>query len=301
MLKAQIFNIQRFSIQDGPGIRTTVFFKGCPLSCDWCCNPESQRSNAELMYREKSCQTCGTCVAQCQKNAIDLQLDKIIIDRELCNSCFECVEVCCSGALEITGKSVTIEEVLDEVTRDKLFYRNSGGGVTLSGGEPLFQAHFVKELLKALKRHSIDTTIDTCGFVKWEDFEGVLPFTDRVLFDLKHLNSQDHKSATGVENDLILANLEKLLHSGKTSVWIRIPVISGFNNSKTLFQQIAVFLKNKPVEKISLLPYHTFGSAKYTSLGKTIPCQQLKLIDDNQIEILKTILEKGGNTVTIGS
>jgi pyruvate formate lyase activating enzyme len=298
--KGTIFCIQRFSIQDGPGIRSTVFFKGCPLSCKWCSNPESQKTTPELMVRYQNCQKCRACIEVCEQNAIKVVQDVTVIDRTLCNDCFECVDVCCSEALDTTGTQMSLEDILDEVCRDELFYKNSGGGVTLSGGEPLLQYDFALELLKQLKMHSIDTTIDTCGFFKWDRFKPALDYTDRILFDIKHLDSELHEKETGVGNELILANLDQLIEDSSVEVWIRIPVISGFNDTDEFFEHLKTYLANRQIEKISLLAYHKWGTAKYTYLGKEYPWQQKFTCEQDELERYKTILERGGHNVTIG-
>jgi len=299
-LKANIFSIQRFSIQDGPGIRTTVFFKGCPLKCKWCSNPESQNQYTELFFREQKCQACGSCVEVCRENAVSLNNEKAAINRSLCNNCMECVDVCCSGALETTGQLMDLETVFEEVMRDSLFYQNSNGGVTLSGGEPLSQPEFALELLKRCKQKSLDTTVDTCGFVSWETFEKVLPYTDRILFDLKHLDSSDHLEGTAVKNEIILENLRKILKTDNTQLWIRIPVIFGYNDSTDHFIRITDHLKRLRIEKVSLLAYHQWGAPKYGYLGKDYPLQQTESPSQDKMESLKEIMEEGGLSVTIG-
>ncbi len=298
--KAIVFSIQRFSIQDGPGIRTTVFFKGCPLKCKWCSNPESQNSFSELFFREQKCQACGSCIEVCNQNAVSLSNGTAVLDRNLCDNCMECVDVCCSGAFEITGQHMNLESVFDEIERDALFYQNSKGGVTLSGGEPLSQPEFALELLKWCKQKSFDTTIDTCGFVNWEVFEKILPYTDRILFDLKHLESSKHFEGTEVKNKLILENLDKILKTNTTQLWIRIPVISGYNDSNEHFNRITGYLKSLRIEKISLLAYHQWGAPKYSHLGKDYSLLKTESPDQEKMESLKEIMEDGGLNVTIG-
>jgi pyruvate formate lyase activating enzyme len=210
------------------------------------------------------------------------------------------VEVCCSGALEITGMTMELDEVYDEVCKDALFYKNSKGGVTLSGGEPLNQIEFVEQLLGRLKQHNIDTTVDTCGHAHWKKFEAILPYTDRFLFDLKHLNPLLHARETGIDNALILENLDKLLTREDTSVWLRIPVIGGFNDSEQHAGQITGLLNGKKVEKISLLPYHQWGIPKYKALGRVYRWSDRQTCNGKQLMVFKQIIEQGGFNVTIG-
>ncbi len=300
MPQGLIFSIQRFSIQDGPGIRSTVFFKGCPLSCKWCSNPESQQNEPELMHRFQNCQKCRACIEVCPTNAIAYTDQQVKIDRKLCDNCFDCIDVCCSGALETTGQYVSLDEVIDEVCRDELYYRNSEGGVTLSGGEPLMQAEFALELLKRLKSRSIDTTIDTCGHAPWSVFESVLPFTDRFLFDLKQLDPNLHRSETGISNDLIIANLDQLLKNSSAEIWIRVPVISGFNDNQDYFTRLKDLLKGRKIHKISLLTYHKWGTPKYQYLGREYPWHSEVECPADSLEKFKSTLTEGGFDVTIG-
>jgi pyruvate formate lyase activating enzyme len=299
-IRGVVFSIQRYSIQDGPGIRSTVFLKGCPLRCEWCSNPESQAPTAELMVRVQKCQGCGKCVESCGTGAARIENNAIRVDRDLCDSCFKCVDVCPTGTLEITGKTLSVEEVLDEVCRDELFYDNSGGGVTLSGGEPLFQPEFAEAFFRACKENSLHTTLDTSGFANWETMRRVLRYTDLVLFDLKHLDSESHFARTQVKNDRILDNLRKTVNTEDTRVWIRIPVIKGYNDSRTNIDPLIVLLKELPVEKISLLNYHEWGTPKYGYLGKSYPLKDAIQQEEEDLLEIKTLLESGGLTITIG-
>ncbi|MFX1551014.1 MAG: glycyl-radical enzyme activating protein [Promethearchaeota archaeon] len=293
-----IFNIQRYSIHDGPGIRTTVFLKGCPLKCKWCSNPESINPYPEIFLRKERCDKCGRCLDVCGPKAIAFDNETIQINRTQCNFCMKCVEVCDLNVINSIGKKVTLNEVVSEVMQDELFYNNSGGGVTISGGEPLFQLEFTLNLLKEFKKKSLHTTIDTTGYAKSEDFDKILPYTDLLLFDVKHLNSEFHQKETGVPNEKILKNLESCLKK-KKKVWIRIPVIPGFNDSNQYMNELAQFLSKKPIEKSSLLKYHEWGKHKYGYLDRIYPLPNISFISDEQMENLKIIMESYGLKVTL--
>jgi len=297
--EGMVFSIQRFSLQDGPGIRTTVFLKGCPLRCDWCSNPESQTLDPEIMFRSHNCQSCGTCAEICKVQAITLEDSFPHLNREICTLCMDCVTACLNGALETTGERLTIEAVVEEASKDELFYSNSGGGVTLSGGEPLLQADFAYRLLKGCKEKGLQTALDTCGHISWDAMQRALEYTDLVLFDLKHLKPEKHLQGTCVGNDLILENLKKAVQSNLTRIWIRIPVIEDYNDSQEYFQELAAFLKTMPIEKVSLLAYHEWGKAKYTALDREYPHNSKTALDKERLEPLKEILETAGINVTI--
>lgn len=297
--KGLVFSIQRYSIQDGPGIRTTVFLKGCPLYCRWCANPESQNPFPEIMLRAQKCQACGKCVESCEKGAVAITDGAASIDRSLCDRCMDCVAVCPSGTLEVTGTLMRLEDVVEEAGRDRLFYKNSGGGVTLSGGEPLAQPEFAFNFLKECKARSLSTALDTSGYVKWEILDRVLAHTDLVLFDVKHLDPELHFQETRVRNGLIWENLEKIVQTGRSAVWVRIPVIAGFNDSEDHARHLAERLKKMPVEKISLLHFHEYGKPKYSFLERDYPCSGMAAVEEEKINRLKEILENGGSSVTI--
>lgn len=298
--KGLVFNIQRYSIHDGPGIRTTVFLKGCPLKCKWCSNPESINPHPELMIRESKCDACGKCLDSCSRHAIKLHDDHVHIDRSKCDLCLKCADICPKGAIELTGKYMSVEEAVDECVKDELFYQNSGGGVTLSGGEPLYQPEFTLNLLKACKESALNTAIDTSGFANWNVIEKALPYIDLVLYDIKHLDPEMHQSATGGSNEVILDNLQKIVKSDKPRVWIRIPVIPNFNDSETYIEKLAETLVGMPAEKISLLGYHEWGKPKYASLGRDYPLNGCVPPAEEKLERLKDIMQSKGLQVTIG-
>ena len=255
-MKATIFDIQRNSYVDGPGIRTTVFFKGCNLRCAWCHNPESQSAVPQMMFYKNKCTGCGKCKEKCPYSL------------EKCDLCGRCTIYCPHDARDICGKEYTVEEVLCEIVKDKAFYGNSGGGVTFSGGECMFQIDFLTEILKACKENGIHTAVDTAGHVPYERFEQILPYTDLFLYDVKCFDSEKHKKYTGVGNELILENLKKLLATDKP-IWVRIPIIGAVNDTEEELQSIKKYICSyKKPEKIELLPYHAMGEHKYAAIGK---------------------------------
>ena len=293
-----IFNIQRFSIHDGPGIRTTVFMKGCPLKCQWCCNPESIKINQEIMAHNIKCIHCGKCKEICPENAI-LSIDgDRRIDFSKCNFCMKCLNVCPTKTLECIGNFISVDEVMREVRRDSLFYQNSGGGVTLSGGEPLLQWEFTQSILKACKEEGFHTALDTCGYASWEAAEGVLKYVDLVLFDVKHLDNDMHLKGTGVSNTLILQNLERI--AAQKKIWIRVPLIPGFNDSQKNIKEVACLASQYKVEKISLLPYHEFGKSKYEKLGRDYLFQCTDKISEENLEKIRMVFIEKEIQVTLG-
>ena len=297
--EGMIFNIQRFSLHDGPGIRTTVFLKGCPLRCAWCSNPESQNPLPELLYRSQKCLKCRTCEGVCKRGAIGFKDDTLFLDRALCDRCEDCVNACIGGALEITGKRMTVEEVVDEVCRDEAFYNNSGGGVTLSGGEPLFQPDFTLNLLRKCREQGLRTCLDTCGLAPWDTLARVLAYTDLILFDLKHTDPGSHLEGTGAGNERIMDNLKRLTSTAGNRVWIRIPVIRNFNDSEPFFGNVATILRGTTVEKVSLLGYHEWGKSKYAALGREYPLDGVGPYSEGSLEPYKHFLESQGFHVDI--
>lgn len=298
-LTGTIFNIQRFSLHDGPGIRSTVFMKGCPLRCKWCSNPESINPDFEIMTYDMRCIGCGRCIEVCPKNAIDLDGGLRRINRSKCNLCMECVKECPSGAIEQAGWPISVEELVHEIAQDIQFYLDSGGGVTLSGGEPLLQREFTMEVLRHYKQRGIDTALDTSGAVRWDLMERVLEYTDLVLFDIKHMDPAYHKKGTGMDNTLILDNVEKTARKVRT--WIRVPVIPDYNDSEANTRKLAEFCTKLTVEKVSLLPYHHWGEQKYQRMGKEYSFKNVPKVKDEKIRALQKIIESYGLEVTIGS
>ena len=268
MKQALIFDIKPYAINDGPGIRITIFLKGCPLSCDWCHNPESQSAGIQKMYTDSKCIGCGECVKACEQNACKLTPNGIITDPGACILCGKCAEVCPTKATEMSGKQLTVNEILSRIEKERAFFEQSNGGVTFSGGEPLTYSDFLIELLDACGEKGIHRVVDTTGFAKSSTLLEVAKRTDHFLYDLKMMDDKKHKKYTGVSNKKILNNLQILAETG-ASINIRIPLIKGVNDDDENIEQTAAFVKALAGEKknINLLPYHNIASAKYKKLG----------------------------------
>ena len=287
--KGIVFNIQRFTTHDGPGIRTTVFLKGCPLTCHWCSNPESQYGKPQLMIRDIKCSGCGACITACPEQAIRFSKNGTRqISWESCNHCFDCVDACLYQALTAVGQYMSVNEVIEIIEKDSVFYRNSNGGVTFSGGEVLTQPHFLEKLLTKLKSKDIHTCIDTTGFAPEHMIKKVLPHTDLVMFDIKHLDNEKHKQGTGVENSLILKNLKYI--TGIVPTWIRIPLIPGYNDDVEHISKVAALASGLGVEKVSLLPYHEGGISKADQIGMHYHKKALKPQSNEHLNLLENIL-----------
>lgn len=267
----RVFNIQRFSLHDGPGIRTTVFLMGCNLNCLWCHNPEGKSYGIRLQYDLKKCIGCGACVQTCTKTVHMVTAEEHTVDFSRCGGCGKCIAVCPAGALSFSGKEYTPEELTKLILRDKNFFKETGG-VTFSGGEPLLQADFVAETAKRCKEQGVPTvTVDTAGLVSREAFEKVLPYADNFLFDVKAASEEVHIRGTGVSNSRILENLRWLDAQGK-NIYIRVPVIPGINDDPEEIRKIGDIVQElTSVRELRLLPYHTFGREKYATLGDPMP------------------------------
>ena len=265
---ARIVNIQRFCTHDGPGIRTTVFLKGCPLSCLWCQNPESRESSRELSFNRVVCSLCGNCVGACQNRAHHIAGHDHSLDRSRCRRCFRCVEVCPTGALEIVGQDMTVDEVLREVVKDRVFYDASGGGVTLSGGEPVASLDFVLALLSAVRKVGIHTCVETSGYGAREDLLNLSRFVDLFLWDIKSTNDEDHFRHTCVRRQPILDNLRAVDEAG-VKIVLRCPLVSEMNMTREHFDNIAALAVNlRNCMGVQLLPYHSFGIVKAEQIGR---------------------------------
>jgi pyruvate formate lyase activating enzyme len=294
-MEAIVFNIQRYSIDDGPGIRSTVFLKGCPLSCLWCSNPESQNPLPEVTYRYTSCKRCGSCVIACPLGLISLEEDGIHIDRKRCDRCGKCIQACIPEALKMSGKKMTVDEVFNVVKRDIDFYKSSGGGVTCSGGEILSQADFTAELFRRCREAGINTCADTSGYGTPEAMEKILRHSDLIYFDLKHMNPAVHEEICGQSNDLILGNLSMAAQSG-VSLVIRVPLIPGYNDTEDNLRAIAKAVVDITGDKtpVNILPYHRYGANKYRMIDKQYRLENVEAPAEEELEKAKRIFESFG-------
>jgi glycyl-radical enzyme activating protein len=299
LTQGKVFDIQRYSLHDGPGLRTNVFLKGCILNCQWCSNPESHNLLPEIAFFERSCFLCGDCIPACAAGAIQMKDGRLIWDHSKCNQCFDCAEICPSHAFSIIGKEMTAGEVISEVLRDLPFYGGQGG-VTLTGGEPALQAEFAEAVLNLAKAEGLHTTIETCGGVTWKNLERLLPYLDLVLFDLKHMNAEIHRRFTGKENTIILENLTRVAQSDVDLI-VRVPLIPGFNADDISLGEIAGFVKTlKRVKEVHVLGYHTLGRAKYHAIGIAYPFDDLPPMHMDETEKWADVFRREGFNVVVG-
>lgn len=283
MLKGLVFDIQRFSIHDGPGIRTTVFLKGCPLSCLWCHNPESQDAKPEIFFTASKCIGCLFCVRMCERRGHRFEHGKHIFDRSRCIRCGGCTKECYPQALEIAGKTMSAEEVMTEVLKDRAFYETSGGGMTLSGGEPLMQFEFTREILKAAKAAGLSTCLETCGYASRERVMAVAPLTDLFLYDVKETDAAKHREYTGVPNDRILANLSALSAAGARIV-LRCAIVPELNDRPDHFATLAGLAESlSGVQAVDVLPYHPLATSKSQRLGKAPRLSDVQTPSDEKV------------------
>ncbi len=287
-----IFDIKKYAINDGPGIRSTVFFSGCPLACQWCHNPESHSLAPELLYRTARCLGCGDCIAACPQGAILRAADGpgVVTDRLKCTRCGTCLEVCYAGARQLSGRTMTVDEVMTQVMREIPFYDQSGGGVTFSGGEPLMQPGFLAALLRACREQEIHTAVDTSGFASWQVVARIQRDTDLFLYDLKHMHSARHQQATGVPNEIILENLRRLSALGAKCI-VRIPLIPGINDDEQNLLESGAFLASLPrLEGVELMGYHDMAQAKYQALGRPYTLAETEPPSSAELQVAASIL-----------
>jgi pyruvate formate lyase activating enzyme len=302
MTLGTVFDIQTYSLHDGPGIRTLVFLKGCPLTCVWCQNPESQRRQPELLLHSERCTGCGQCVPVCPDKAIQIIDRKSRTVRALCTDCGKCSTVCPNEARTLIGRTMSDEEVFREVKKDEIFFRNSGGGVTLSGGEPLAQAEFSTSVLRLCKKAGLHTAIETSGMAEWDTFKQVLEYTDLVLYDLKQIDTLAHQRCTGVPNDLILKNVKRIQKEFNIPVVARIPVVPGHNADPKNIEGIAKFIVTELGRdtSVNILAYHRLGETKYERLEKEDRGISITPPSAEQMAGLQKIMQAFGLTVSIG-
>jgi pyruvate formate lyase activating enzyme len=295
-----VFNIQRFCVNDGPGIRTTVFLKGCPLHCAWCHNPESISPEKELLVRNDRCIRCGSCVEVCEHHAPHQTENGVTTTLEECVQCGRCVEVCYAEARSIVGAEMTTENVLREITKDVVFFDQSGGGATFSGGEPFLQHEYLLSLVQACKENNIHTAVDTSGYTLPEILKRVSPFVDLFLYDIKTIDDGKHRAFTGVSNEVIKKNIKNLIDWGKNTI-IRVPLIPGLNDDIQSISGIGKFAASmRMIEEIHILPYHKTGIEKYHRLGKKYIGDFPSSQPPEQIAIMVEELKKYVRKVSIG-
>ncbi|WP_105617238.1 trans-4-hydroxy-L-proline dehydratase activase [Vallitalea okinawensis] len=299
MSLGHIMTIQKFSVHDGPGIRTTVFLKGCPLRCWWCHNPESQCMSNTIMFYMERCTHCERCVSGCTTNAIKIDEGYPQRDKTNCMLCGKCVDLCPSNALEYIGRAMTVEELMEDILKDEIFYDESGGGVTFSGGEPLLQHEFIKEMLMACKEKNIHTAIDTSGFGDWQHLKHIIDEVDLFLYDLKLMNDEKHIKYTGVSNQNILDNLRKLSEYG-ADIAVRMPIIAGINDDNGHIIDCIQFLSTLKILKVNLLPYHKMGMEKYSRLEMKYLLSGKERPSDERLREIINMFDQSGIKTEIG-
>jgi pyruvate formate lyase activating enzyme len=298
-VKGLIFDIQKFSLHDGHGIRTLVFMKGCPLRCSWCSNPESQKRAPEILFFEENCISCKACLAACPEGEVIENYWPT--DRDVCTGCGACVDVCYSESRTLVGENKSVTEILEKILQDKVFYDVSGGGVTIGGGEPTMQADFVSSVLKECRHNGIHTALETCGHTDWKNLAKILEQTQLLLFDLKHMDSQIHRQHTGVTNDLILMNAKRSMSKVEEMV-IRLPLIKNVNDSHDNIKQLGLFIQNElpKVSRVDVLPYHSTGESKCKRLGTQYPLTGLEPFTSDEVSKVTNLLADFDLEVVVG-
>ncbi len=297
--KNLIFNIQKFSIHDGPGIRTTIFYKGCPLSCLWCHNPESKKSVSEILTKEQNCKCCGSCLSQCPVNRLYIDNGRVCSDSIECIGCGKCADCCINSARELAGKEYSLNDLVGLIESDQIFYEESGGGVTFSGGEPLLQIDSLEKLAQKCKKYGIPVAIDTCGQVPFEYFERIIPHTDLFLYDIKIMDLKSHKFHTGACNNLIIENLKKL-SLNKAKIWLRLPVIDDLNNNDKHIDSVLNLLYSINVDQINILPYHDMAIGKASKTEGVDRIEKFKTPSDDFINYMQKRFQDNGYKAIIG-
>ena len=300
-MTGRVFDIKRYSIHDGPGIRTTVFLKGCSLRCLWCHNPESVDPGPELMHWPGRCTRCYACITACPKGAIAKDaVGAIVIDRKACDLCGKCAEACLYDAMQIVGREMSVEEVLGEVEKDKIFYDQSGGGITLSGGDPFVQSAFAEALLDGCRSRGISTAVDTAGFSRNGVLDRVASKADLILYDLKCMDDVRHKKLTGVSNVPIIENLKRLA-AGRAEVWVRIPLVSGVNDDDdNIRRTIALLASLKTIRRVGILPYHSGGLEKARRIGQESHFRKFETPSEERIAAVEAAFREAGFEVRRG-
>lgn len=298
MQTALIFNIQKFSIHDGPGIRTTIFFKGCPLACQWCHNPESQSYSAEIMVNTDRCTQCGQCAQHCPASAITRQDDKLVYNRSCCTVCGTCIDYCCNNVREVVGKAYNVSELMIEIEKDRSFYEHSAGGVTLSGGEAMMQIDFVEQLIETCKNSGISVVMDTCGYAPSANFLRIVKNVDLFLYDIKLMDPKLHSRYIGQDNALILKNLQLLSDQG-AKIDLRLPLIEGINTSDAAIQSVIDFVRPLHIYSIHLLPYHDIAKGKYHKLDIEYSGEDFSVPSEQRLQALAAMFKNENYQIMI--
>lgn len=299
MANAMVFNTQKFCVHDGPGIRTTVFLKGCPLNCIWCHNPESQSYEKEMMFSKDKCTSCGTCEKKCSNDAIKVIQAEVENNKEKCTLCGDCIDFCVKNAREIAGREYKMGELIKIIEKDRTFYEQSGGGVTFSGGEAMAQIDSLEEIVKKCKERGISVAIDTCGYAPFSSYERILDYVDLFLYDIKLMDTGLHKKYTGKGNELIMENLVKLSERG-ANINLRLPLIQGINIDDKNIQSIIDFVKPLRISMVNLLPYHDIARDKYSKLNRDYKQETMEKPSQERLEEIKKLFEENKFKVKIG-